>query len=292
MKGEIIMKLIIRADDFGYTKVYNEGTIESIKKGITTSVDLMLDTPGTEDAIERIKEFSWISIGWHAHFWGSPVADSKLVPSMIDKNGKFRFRKDSKLRETVSFEDALIECREEIKRCIRLLGKVPDTTWIHGDYPLEKARKQVCDEYGIKYNFARKFDVKKQIMLYPYDKYKNLNIVMASQFDTAYKPLYSDSVEVRKTYDPVKYFKEDMDHILKNEISITAWHPGYLDDYILRESSLTEARPKDIDALCSEELRQWVKDNNIELINHRDALYGTNEYQNHLKVINSNLAVK
>ena len=37
-------------------------------------------------------------------------------------------------------------------------------------------------------------------------------------------------------------------------------------------------------ALCSSELREWVEKNNIELVNFRDALYGTKEYQNHLKV--------
>jgi predicted glycoside hydrolase/deacetylase ChbG (UPF0249 family) len=286
------MKLIIRADDYGYTMAYNIGTIETIKSGVTTSVDLMLDTPGTEDAIERIKEFPWISIGWHAHFWGVPVANSRLVPSMIDESGKFKFRKNAKLKETIVFEEALIECRAEIEKCIRLLGKAPDTTWIHGDYPLERARRQVCDEYGIKYGFARKYDGNGNTIVYASDKYKELNIDMPSQQQTAYKPLYSNLLEIRKIYDPVKYFIDDIDHILESEISISAWHPWYLDDYILGDSSFTVARPKDVGALCSIELKQWIKDNNIELINHRDAIYGTKEYQNHLKVIDSELAIK
>ncbi len=29
-------------------------------------------------------------------------------------------------------------------------------------------------------------------------------------------------------------------------------------------------------------MKKWIKENNIELINFRDALYGTHEYQNHL----------
>lgn len=285
------MKLIVRADDYGYTAAYNMGAVETIRKGITTSVDLMLDTPGTEDAIEKIKEFPWISIGWHAHFWGKPVADPNLVPSMIDEAGRFKFRRDAKLKETVVFEEALIECREQIKKCIRLLGKAPDTTWINGDFPLERARKQVCDEFGIKYGFGEKYDVRRDRMIYPSKAYQHLKIVMAPQFETAYKPLYSESLEVKRTYDPVKYYLEDWDQILQNEISLTAWHPGYLDDYILKESSYTEARPKDVEALCDERLKQWIRDNKIELINHRDALYGTSEYQNHLKVIDSDLSV-
>ena len=53
------MKLVIRADDFGYTEEFNRGTIEAIKHGIVTTVDMMLDTPGTLDAMERIKEYPW-----------------------------------------------------------------------------------------------------------------------------------------------------------------------------------------------------------------------------------------
>ncbi|MGN1054189.1 MAG: ChbG/HpnK family deacetylase, partial [Erysipelotrichaceae bacterium] len=75
-------RLIIRADDFGYTRIHNLGTFEAIDNGIVTSVDMMLDTPGSIDAMERIKDYPWISIGWHAHFWGRPVLDPSEVPSM------------------------------------------------------------------------------------------------------------------------------------------------------------------------------------------------------------------
>ena len=38
-------------------------------------------------------------------------------------------------------------------------------------------------------------------------------------------------------------------------------------------------------------LRNWIKQNDIELVNFRDALFGTNEYQNHLKAIGSDLCM-
>lgn len=82
------MKLIVKADDYGYTPTYNDGTIKAIEEGLVTTVDLMLDTPGVEDAIERIKAYPWISVGWHSgHYWGVPAADPKLVPSMVNAEG-------------------------------------------------------------------------------------------------------------------------------------------------------------------------------------------------------------
>ena len=156
------MKLIMRADDFGYTEEFNRGTIEAVRNGIITTVDLMLDTPGTLDAMERIKEFPWVSVGWHGgHCWGRPVADP--------------------------------------------------------------------------------------------------------------------------------------DELLKEEIVITAWHPGYLDDVIFNmfpKNHFHTARVIDIAAMCSPALKQWVVDKQVELINMRDALLGTREYQNHLRAVGSSLYIK
>ena len=42
-------------------------------------------------------------------------------------------------------------------------------------------------------------------------------------------------------------------------------------------------------ALCDIRLRNWIKQNRIELVNFHDALYATDEYQNHLRLIGSDL---
>jgi predicted glycoside hydrolase/deacetylase ChbG (UPF0249 family) len=216
---------------------------------------------------------------------------------MVNEEGKFKFRKDQKLRATVTYEDALAECRAEIERCIKLLGRVPDTTniqeHIHNNgNELERARKDICDEYGIAYGFVHKYDKHSDKKIFPKEQYKHLGIAMSTQQTTAYKEWESKDWNDRRGYDPVRYFLEDEDNILSHEISISAWHPGYLDDYVANESSYTTARPVDVGALCSPVLKQWIIDNKIELINHRDALYGTHEYQNHLKMTGSPLAMR
>ena len=84
------MKLIVRIDDIGYTDINNMGSFLAIHEGIATAADVMLDTPGTEDALRRLKECPWISVGWHTHFWGSPVLPAEQVPSLIQENGHFK----------------------------------------------------------------------------------------------------------------------------------------------------------------------------------------------------------
>ncbi len=285
------MKLIVRADDVGYTKTHNDGTFKAIDNGIVTTVDLMFDTPGTMDALTRMKDYPWISIGWHAHFWGSPVLDPKEVPSMVNSEGKFKFRKDQSLKKTCSYDDVYRESRAQIELCMKVLGRAPDSTWIQDNgSDFEKARMDICKEFGIAMNFADKPD-REGNLVSAYEAYKHLNIYMPNQPATVYKVCYSERYEDRRKYNPTAYYVNDEGDIMDKEIALTAWHPGYLDPYVLNESSLGEARVIDVDALTSNEIKEWVINNKVELINTRDALFGTNEYQNHLNLINSPLKV-
>ena len=286
------MKLIVRADDYGYTKTHNDGTIVAIENGIVTTVDVMFDTPGTIDGLERIKKYPWISIGWHSHFWGKPILDAKEVPSMVDETGKFKFRKDQSLKATCVFDEVLKESRAQMELCISILGKAPDTANIaNNGTDFEKARKQVCDEYGIEYNFADKPDYN-GVVIPALEKHRHLEIYMPNQPATVYRICYDDSNEKRNTYNPVKYYTEDEGDIMNKKIALTAWHPGYLDEYVISESRMGECRVVDVKALCSSEIKNWIITNEIELINHRDALFGTNEYQNYLRSMNSPLLIK
>lgn len=290
------MKLIMRADDFGYTEEFNRGTIEAVRNGVITTVDLMLDTPGTLDAMERIKEFPWVSVGWHGgHCWGRPVADPARIPSLLNEEGRFKYWNRPDLKNDVVYEEALLECRAEIERCIRVLGKAPDCTDINSDVTYERARRQACEEYGIPYRYMRKKNRRTGEMDLPLPKYEHLHIYMPVQHDSCYLDLYADCPEDRLKYDPVRYYLEDPDELLKEEMVITAWHPGYLDDYIYQmfpKNHFHVARVVDIAAMCSPVLKQWIADQKVELINMRDALLGTQEYQNHLRAVKSSMYIE
>lgn len=276
------MKLIVKADDFGYTRSYNDGTMKAIEEGIVTVVDVMLDTPGTVDALERIRNYPWISVGWHGgHFWGKPVADPSLVPSMINAEGKFKWRRDKKLQETVVYEEALIEMRAELDRCIRILGCVPAYTEIHGDSVMDRAKRIVCDEYGIRYGFA---EVHRGDQIIPAEaKYRTCSIYKVDPTQQYIGALSKDRVVLEQEYHPINHFKQYL--APKSELTyLSPWHPGYCDEYIAAESSMRECRDIDVRDLCSEELKQWIIENRVELVNYQDAIEGTRNYQNYLQV--------
>ena len=328
-------KLIIRGDDIGHSKVCNIGSFEAIEKGIVTSADVMLDSPGTEDALERLRSLPWISVGWHTHMWGAPVLGPREVPSLVEKGGQFdgRFRTDLSQAEDVDFNEAIRELRAQLDRCVRILGKSPDNGGGgNGTSPWSRAMEQVSDEFGLAYGFtgstnildqySEEYKIKIEAALqageewakfYPTDiisrgnkvdeKWKNRKIVSPSSLGS-YIDLLTDSIsEVEKNYDPVLFFTEDRGNILKtpeDNTILTVWHPGYVDYYVYRLGERTNrprarqwvvSRTQDVSALCDIRLKNWIKENRIELVNTRDALYGTNEYQKHLYAIGSDLAI-
>ena len=323
--------MVVRADDIGMSKVCNLGTFEAIEKGVVTSADVMLDSPGTEDALERLRAYPWLSIGWHMHMWGAPVSDTRRVPSLIDKDGPFagRFRTDLQQASNVVFDEAVTELRTQLERCIRILGKVPDTAGGgRGTSPWGRAVKQVHDEFGLAYSFSGSAPASEKYLKKIRDaqqageewaKYYSAAPDQGSKADekwasrkiftpagtTAYIDLLTDSIsKVERDYDPVLFYTEDRSGILKypaDWIFVQAWHPGYVDYYTYRlgervtrarAQQFVVGRTQDVAALCDPRLRNWIKQNRMELVNQRDALYGTNEYQNHLRAIGSDLYMR
>ena len=280
------MKLIVRADDVGYTVAHNMGTWKTVEEGVTTALDVMLDCPGLEDACQHIKQYPWLSLGWHTHFWGRPALDPKEVPSMVNEEGRFKWRNDKKLMAEVDYNEARRECRAQIERFAALCGRVPDTCGMMDKTPLGEAIRDTCDEFHIAYGFlqgvgynGKPLPCKEQYLdknIYEWTAKglgftKSLNVVDFPEYD----------VVGAITAMPI----DDTKTMLRSQ------HPGFLDDYVLAESSCTIPRVKDVYALTCPEMKNWIRENKIELVNGRDALYGTCEYQQHLKAIGSDLCV-
>jgi predicted glycoside hydrolase/deacetylase ChbG (UPF0249 family) len=283
------MKFVIRADDVGYTPVHNIGTIKSMEEGLVTSADVMLDCSGTIEILKWLKEHPWISVGWHAHLWGSPVADPHRVPSMINESGRFVGRRDRKEKNQIKYEEALIELRAQMDRCVEILGRVPDTAPAPlDDSDLSKAIADVAQEYGIAVDFMS------TTMMGNYsaasDRFISKNI---HGVDPQYQYVGAMKHDEGNAYNPMNFYRDFVtaEMLESNNTYVTPWHPGYLDELVLSESSMTWCRVVDVRFLCSEEFKAYIRDHKIELVNFRDVIYGTKEYQNHLKLVNSDLYI-
>lgn len=304
------MKMVIRADDAGYSHIHNLATFETVDYGLTTSVDLMLDTPGAVEAMEFLRDRPWISVGWHPHFWGSPVLDPSAIPSMMDLR-RGHFREDLLCADDVSREECLAEFRAELERCRVHMGRVPDTILIMAPQGIfRSALEQVCDEYGVvrDYLYARPLrgagkSAPGDAYLPPAEKWRDRKIYVTNldRDSDMMRCLRSDSLKEQAGYDPMDLWTKDvagLRELPEDCTAIVVLHPGYVDHYVYKEGDRTPQRlgfmtirVVDTHVLCSQELHDWLREHRVELVNQRDALYGTRDYQLHLKATDSDLCV-
>lgn len=87
-------RLIVNADDFGFTAGVNRAIVEAHTRGIVTSSTLMANGPAFEDAVRLAKTVPLLSVGCHAVLIdGQPLLDANQLPSLtLERRGRAQFR--------------------------------------------------------------------------------------------------------------------------------------------------------------------------------------------------------
>ena len=87
-------RLIVNADDFGFTAGINRAIVEAHIHGIVTSSTLMANGKAFEDAVRLARSVPRLSVGCHVVLIdGEPVIDARLLPSVTctrSSGGRFR----------------------------------------------------------------------------------------------------------------------------------------------------------------------------------------------------------
>ncbi len=69
-------KIIINADDFGFSTGVNAGIIECLESGLIRSATIMANTPGAEEAASYAKAHPEFDFGLHLNLvWGRPISE-------------------------------------------------------------------------------------------------------------------------------------------------------------------------------------------------------------------------
>lgn len=275
-------RLIFRVDDLGYTEAYDRGAVRAFSEGIASSADIMLDSPHTVEILRWVKDKPWLSIGWHRHLWESPVLPPEEVPSLVKEDGRFKWghRHPERMAEA-TYEDARKEFEAELALCKYVAGRQPDVASVHpSDIPLEHAFQDVLDAHGIVYgHYSTTPDHRHPTQCA--ERYRSLKLFSANAFPPTY------DLSAFRDYDPLSTMTSL--HWHDDEVYFYGWHPGYCDEHIMAESTCNLHRCKELQAAISPALKDWVIREKIELVNQRDVLYGTSEFQDHLKAIHSPL---
>ncbi|MDP9251735.1 MAG: ChbG/HpnK family deacetylase [Chloroflexota bacterium] len=146
------MKLIVNADDFGYTESITAGILRAHRDGIVTATTLMTSAPDTRGAATLARATPSLDVGVHLVVtFDRPTGDVARCRSLVDKHGRF-FRPKELMSRDIVPEEALAEYRAQYNKARELLGREPTHVdshhWVHDHPALEWAIGELARETG------------------------------------------------------------------------------------------------------------------------------------------------
>jgi chitin disaccharide deacetylase len=84
-----LRKLVVNADDFGFTRDVNQGIVEAHRRGILTATTLMANGAAFDHAVDLAKQNPTLDVGCHLVLVGSPGLPES-VTKLIFSLGKIR----------------------------------------------------------------------------------------------------------------------------------------------------------------------------------------------------------
>lgn len=252
-----MIQLILRADDVGYSEAVNYGIAKTVKEGLIGSVGLMPNMPAAAHGLALL-EGTGVCIGQHTNICiGRPCADPARIPSLLDEKGFLKssrtYREAWKKGECFTvLEEMVLEIEAQYQRFVQLTGRQPQ--YFEGHAVLSKHLMQgleiVAQRHGLKYN-----------NMYPGDETGTFG-----GRPVAACPMRS----MEPDYDPVQSLKDAVLHARTDMPNVFVCHPGYLDAYLLRSSSLTVNRTKEVEMLCDPAMRSWLEEHDVQLLRYSD----------------------
>lgn len=240
------MKLIINADDFGYSNGVNYGIIDAYKNGIVRSTTIMAGMPGFDHAVELAKENKGLGVGVHLTLTCyKPVLDNHKT--IVNKEGYFDRRLYSKENiKNIDLEEIYSEFEAQIEKVKNAGIEITHLDSHHHVHTI-KELKPVIERILSKYKLPIRGGLDYEI---DYDKIMNFN-----------GSFYNENINLNGFE---KLLEEDI------EVLDIMSHPAYLDKLIFESSSYNTKRMDELELLTLDKVKDLIKEKGIELSNYRN----------------------
>lgn len=283
-------RLIINADDFGFTSGVNRAIVEAHTGGVVTSSTLMANGQAFHDARQLAKQLPNLSIGCHVVLIdGEPLLSAEKLPSLIQSK---RFRDSLKafaaraVTGKIKPEEISAEATAQIKK-IQSTGITVSHFDTHKHThlfpkvlrPLLQAAAE-CGVRAVRNPFGPRFPLRStQLLARPnlWTRFAEVRILrtFAGKFREAVQgegfatPDGTLGIEVTGTLD------ENLFSAIASSIPEGTWefvcHPGYNDpDLQKAHTRLRESREIELRVLTLPAARAILAQNDIELISYRE----------------------
>lgn len=241
----MIKKMIMNADDFGMTEGNTIATLLAHADGIVSSTTCMMNMPFAEFALEEAKKYPDLGVGIHLVLTvGRPLVDG--AKSYTDENGNFiRPKNYPEGHPSANPDELYVEWKAQIEKFIKVAGKKPTHIDSHHHVHLLPEHIEVVKR------LAREYDLpirqREDQLLETYE-----HVRCNTRF-------YDTNANVE--------FIESACKETDEEVLEFMCHPALLDQRLYGMTSYGLPRMKELEVLRSKEIEQFLKDNNIELVN-------------------------
>lgn len=265
-----MIRLIVNADDFGYTRGVNEGIVEAHRNGILTATTLMANGAAFEHAVELAHANPSLDVGCHLVLVEGPMVSdpARALPSGLAEVVRAVVRGKLAVYE---------ELRAQVEKIVRS-GIRPTHLDAHKHThllpPVLEAVARLAREFGIPW-VRRPFDFGIERSARIEKKVIGLGLRM-------FRPRFMRVLHDLKMTDYFAGFSitgtlresvliETLER-LPDGLTEFMCHPGRLDPELQAASTrLKDSRETELRALVSPEVRRAIGRRGIELVNYRQV---------------------
>lgn len=257
-----LKKVLLRADDLGYSEAVNYGIEKSVKEGMIQSVGVMVNMPAAAHGVALLKEEP-IAFSQHTNICvGKPLSDPEQIPSLVDMDGNFKSSKTYReaTEDFVVFEEVMLEIKAQYQRFLELFGREPDYFEGHAVTSANyfKAMEQFAAEQQLKYSGL------------PQGQGPN-SLTKDAFIDVNGTKIYMLMEAMQPDYDPYQTFEKLLANLHDDGVDMMIFHPGYLDDFLVKSSSLLIPRTAEVAFLTDPAVKKRVENLGIELISYKEV---------------------
>ncbi|MEG0361150.1 MAG: carbohydrate deacetylase [Longicatena sp.] len=232
-------KLIINADDFGFSEAVNHGIIKGYQDGLITSTTIMANMPGFEHAMKLAAANPGLHCGVHLNLTCyKPILQTHKT--LVRENGYFRKQGDV---DGIDLKEAYEELKTQIEKVIAAgvpIDHLDSHHHIHSLPFFKEVMERLQKEYNLPFRGGFTYEspiTRKSVLLVGF---------------------YDDGVSVEN-------FSAMMKHLEDGKTYDLMCHPAYVDKFLYETTSYGLKRINELDMLCNEKLKHILKEENIIL---------------------------